>query len=90
MKTISTIKVNTISNPIFIGDRWVVLKVSDAPTTSTVLFEDVETEMRQLAKVAQERFLMETLSKSLLQNSDVKIIDIDLLRTSRPNANSTK
>ena len=89
-EAISTIKVNTISSPIFIGDRWVVLKVSDAPTSSPTTFKDVESEMKKLAKLSHERFLMENLAKSLVNNSNVKIIDIDLLRSSRPDTYSAE
>ena len=89
-EAISTIEVNTTSNPIFIGDRWIVLTVSDAPTSSSTTFEDAELEMKNLAKLSQERFLMETLAKSLVDNSNVKIIDIDLLRSSRPDTNNSE
>jgi hypothetical protein len=89
-EVVSKIEINSISNPIFIGDRWVVLKLSDSPTSSTVAFEEVEAEMIQLARIAQERFFMEDLAETLLQESNIKIMDKDLLRTSRPNANRSK
>ena len=88
-EALSTLEVNAISNPIFIGDRWVVLEVTNEPTTSTVTFEDVESEMRRLATFAQERFLMENLATTLVQNSSVDIIDIDL-KQSGPNSNPAK
>lgn len=87
---ISILQVNTISNPVLIGDRWVIIQVTDSPTTSDVEFGEVEPEMRRLATYAQERFLMETLARSLLSKSTIKFIDVDLRRTSRTNTNSTK
>ncbi len=77
-EALPTIEVNTVSNPIFIGDRWVLLKVTNEPTTSNVTFEEAEPEMRRLATFAQERFLMESLAISFVQNSSVDIIDVDL------------
>ena len=89
-EAISTLELNTISDPIFIGDRWVILKVTDEPITSNVELNDVENEMRRLAIFAQERFLMENLAQSFIQSSAVDIIDLDLQRTSRSNHDRSK
>lgn len=53
------------SNPIFIGDRWIIIKVIGEPVTSGVTFEEAKSEMEKLAKLAQERFLMEELATTL-------------------------
>ena len=89
-EVISKIEINTLSTPIFIGDRWVILTVTGPPIISDVSFEDVKLRMKQLAKVSKERFLMENLAQSIIQNTDVKIIDIDVQRVSRPNTNNPK
>jgi len=89
-EVVSKIEINTISDPIFIGDRWVILKLFDSPTSSTVALEDVKAEMKQLARIVQERFLMENLAETLFLESDIKIIDKELLRKSRPNANRSE
>ncbi|MBC8309283.1 MAG: peptidylprolyl isomerase [Planctomycetes bacterium] len=89
-EAISTLELNTISDPIFIGDRWVILEVTDEPTSSNVVFDEVEPEMRRLAIFAQERFLMENLAKSYIQRTRVDIIDLDLQRTSSLNRNLSK
>jgi hypothetical protein len=89
-EVVSKVEVGSVSNPIFIGDRWVVLTLYDSPTSSSVAFEEVEVEMRYLAKIVQERFFMENLAEALIQESDIRIIDRDLLRTSRSNANRSE
>ena len=87
---ISTININTISDPIFIGDRWVILQVTDRPEKSHTTFEEEEFEVRRLARFVQERFLMEELAHSCISKSNIKLIDKDLQRTSRSNRQGTK
>ena len=89
-EVISTIEVGTVSDPIFIGDRWVILQVTDKPIESNVEFKIVEPEMKQLATFAQERFLMERLTQRLISKNKVKIIDSDLKQSSRSNGNATQ
>jgi len=79
-----------ISDPIFIGDRWVILQVTDEPIVSNAEFKNVEPEMKRLATFAQERFLMERLAQSLLAKTKVKVIDTDLKRSSRSNSNTSQ
>jgi hypothetical protein len=87
---VSTIEINSISNPIFIGDRWVVLKVTGEPIKSNTTFDEVKAEMEHLAKLAQERLLMDNLSKSLSETNQIKVFDQDLQRILRANSQGTK
>ena len=89
-EVISTIEKGSISDPIFIGDRWVILQVTDEPIVSNAEFKNVEPEMKRLATFAQERFLMERLAQSLLAKTKVKVIDTDLKRSSRSNSNTSQ
>jgi hypothetical protein len=83
-------EVGSVSDPIFIGDRWVILQVTDEPIVSNAEFKTVEPEMKRLATFAQERFLMERLTQSLLSKNKVKIIDSDLKQSLRSNGNATQ
>ena len=89
-EVIPTIGVGSVSDPIFIGDRWVILQVTDEPIVSNAEFKTVEPEMKRLATFAQERFLMERLTQSLLSKNKVKIIDSDLKQSLRSNGNATQ
>ncbi len=89
-EVISTIDIHSISDPIFIGDRWVILQVTDIPIVSNTTFNDAEFEMRQLATLAQERFLMESLAQSLSEKNTIKIIDADLKRLLGSNSHTAK
>ena len=89
-EAVSSIEVNTISNPLFIGDRWVILKVTGKPTSSSILFDDVEPEMRRLATLAQERFYMEELVQELTRANALKIIDPEAKKILSTNHNSPK
>jgi parvulin-like peptidyl-prolyl isomerase len=89
-ESISTLGVGEISPPIFIGDRWAIINVTDEPSTPSVQFRDVENKMRELATRTQERFLMENLAQRLIKNSTMKIFDKDLQKISSPNAHSSQ
>ncbi len=89
-EAVSLIEVDSVSDPILIGDRWVIVKVTDKPITSNILFDDVEPEMRRLATLAQERFYMEELAQELTQENTLKIIDPDARRILGTNHNRAK
>ncbi len=89
-ETISSIEIDLISNPILIGDRWVILKVTGEPISSGILFEDVESEMNRLAVLTQERFYMEELVHELMRKQTLKIIDPDVQRALGTNQNHSK
>ena len=84
-EAISTAKVNEFSEPIFIGDRWVLLTVTGAPSTPTAVFEDVENEMRRLTTLAQERFQMEKIAQKVIEKVNVRIFDQHLMNPSGSN-----
>jgi hypothetical protein len=77
-KALPHIQIGMVTTPIFIGDRWVLLKLTSKPTKYEHPIEDVEEEMRQLAKLAQERFLMERALQTLQKNTEVQIFDTDI------------
>ena len=89
-ESISTLDIGAISPPIFIGDRWTIIKVTGEPSTSSVQFADVKINMRELATRTHERFLMENLAQRLIEKSTMKIFDKDLQKISGPNANSSQ
>ena len=89
-ESISKLKIGENSPPIFIGDRWAIIKVTGEPSTYSKRFTDVENEMRNLATRAQERFLMENLARRLIEKSTVKIFDKNLQQISGPNAYRSK
>jgi foldase protein PrsA len=80
-KTITTLEIGTYSNPIFIGDRWVIVLVSDKPTTCDISFNEVEEEMKKLSALAQEQYLMQNKLEELQRKSTPTYFDKDLLRT---------
>jgi hypothetical protein len=65
------LNVGEFSSPIFIGDRWIIVQVTSAPVPSTVSFEQVKDEMQTLARLAQERFLMEEIAASLTKQQSI-------------------
>ena len=73
-----------ISDPLLIHERWVILTVTGAATKSDVAFEDVESAMYELATLSQERFLMEQLATSLIEQYTPTLFDDDLKRVLRP------
>ena len=79
-----------ISNPILIDNKWVVVTVTGTPINSAVEFKDVEPEMRRLAKLAQERFLMSQLATSLVEQHAPTLFDDDLKRVLRSLADNPK
>ena len=79
-ETLPELIIDDYSNPIFIGDRWVILTVTGIPTTTNKMRKEVDSEIRILARLAQERFLMEELANRLLYQQQVKLIDRDLKR----------
>ena len=79
-----------ISNPLLIDQKWVVLTITGTPTTSDITFEDVESEMYELAKLAQERFLMDQLATSLTEQYSPTLFDDDLKRALRSLTNNPK
>jgi hypothetical protein len=72
-----------ISTPILVDDRWVIVQITGAPIISDVAYEDVEPEILRLSKLAQERFLMEQLSSSLIEKQSLTIFDDDVKRALR-------
>jgi foldase protein PrsA len=80
-EALSELTTNEFSNPIFIGDRWVILTVTDDPISSDKTREEVDSEIRKLAKLSQERFLMEELANNLIKQQHIKIIDSNLKGT---------
>ena len=79
-KALPKLKLGTCSMPIFIGDRWAILSLSSIPTVSNVPFETVETKMKHLAKLAQERFLMERALTTLQNKTTIQYFDTDIRR----------
>ncbi len=79
------ILVGEYSKPIFIGDRWIIVQVTKPPINSGTTFEEVESEMRQLALLTQERFLMEALAESLQTKYKVKFFNKKLEQVSSAN-----
>ena len=82
--------IDEISTPILIVDKWVIIQITEAPLISDVPFEDVEPEMFRLSKLAQERFLMEQLSLSLIEKHTLTIFDDDVKRALRSLSNNPK
>ncbi len=80
----------SFSNPIFIGDRWVILSVTDDPILSSKTFEQVEQETIRLATLAQERFLMEGLLEKLQRQTPVDFFDKDLQRVLRSDTHNSE
>ena len=89
-EAITSIGIDLVSDPIFIRDRWVILKVTGEPISSDTHFEDVRSEMKILATLAQERFYMEELSRWLQQENTLKILDLEVQKCLRSNRNSSK
>jgi parvulin-like peptidyl-prolyl isomerase len=78
-----TLRMGEISTPILVDDRWVIVQITGAPIISDVAYEDVEPEILRLSKLAQERFLMEQLSSSLIEKQSLTIFDDDVKRALR-------
>ena len=75
---LSFLVLDEVSKPIFIGDRWVIIKKTGEPTSSHVLFENVKEDMKALATQAQERILMDTFEAELKSRSKITPIDKNL------------
>jgi foldase protein PrsA len=82
------LETNEISTPILVDDKWVIIQVTGVPIISEVAFKDVEPEMFRLSKLAQERFLMEQLSLSLIEKHTLTIFDDDVKRALRSKSNN--
>lgn len=74
------LRISEISTPILVDDRWVIIQITGASIIPAVQYEDVEPEMYRLSKLAQERFLMEQLSSSLVEKHALTIFDADVKR----------
>jgi len=81
--------IGELSDPILIGNRWILITVTSGPLKSEILFEEVENEMRNLATLAQERFLMEKLAVSLRNQSAPVLFDPELQRVLGSNTNNS-
>ncbi len=82
------LKIDEISTPILVDDKWVIIQVTGAPIISEVSYKDVEPEMHRLSTLAQERFLMEQLSSSLIEQNNPTVFDDDVKRSLRSLRNS--
>ena len=77
------LKQGEISTPILVDDRWVIVQVTGSAINSDVTYIDVESEMHRLSTLAQERFLMEQLSSSLIEQNLPTLFDDDVKRSLR-------
>ena len=73
------------TNPIFIGDRWILVLVTGTNVTSDIPLEEVKPQMKQLATLAQERFLMEELAGKLQTKVSITFFDDALEQVSSAN-----
>ena len=81
------IGIGEFSNPIFIGDRWIIVQVTGPTIISGISLEQAKSEMQQLTKLAQERFLMESLAESLQQRYSITFFNDALQRASSSDIN---
>lgn|GEM_PF-2008785 len=84
------IAIGSYSSPVFIGDRWVILSVTEEPILSHKTFEQVEKEVTHLAILAQERFLMEALLEKLQIQTQIDYFDKDLQRVLRSDSHNSQ
>jgi hypothetical protein len=77
-EALPNVSIGEFSNPIFIGDRWIIVKVIGEKMSSDVSFEEAKSEMEKLAKLAQERFLMEELATALRNKYSVTYFNPEL------------
>ena len=82
------LKIDENSTPILVDDKWVIIQITGVPIFSKVAYTDVEPEMFRLSKLAQERFLMEQLSLSLIEKHTLTIFDDDVRRALRSESNN--
>ncbi len=87
---VSILQVGKVSDPIYIGDRWVIVKLIDVPITTEVNFDNVHQEMIRLATQTQERLLMDTLELDLKSKESITIFDENLKSPSSSNSNSSQ
>ena len=85
---LSSLELGQVSTPIFIGNKWILIKLIGRPIISNVNFEDVRTNMLVLVKQTKERILMDALSTELKNNYTPVIFDNDFKNALRFNANS--
>ncbi|MDP7008622.1 MAG: hypothetical protein QGI78_03525 [Phycisphaerales bacterium] len=78
---IQSLPIGQCSEPILIGDRWILVTVTSAPSKPTAILSDVEGKMELLSRLAIEQLEMEKLSNSLQENIRATIIDTTLKRT---------
>ena len=74
-EALTSTQIGELSDPIYIGDRWVILTVTGEPSKATVSFQDVEPAMQRLAKLAQERLQMQKIAQKITDSTVVKIFD---------------
>ena len=74
-EALTSTQIGELSDPIYIGDRWVILTVTDEPSKATVSFQDVEPAMQRLAKLAQERLQMQKIAQKITDSTVLKIFD---------------
>jgi parvulin-like peptidyl-prolyl isomerase len=82
---LATTPVGEFTTPIFIGDRWILVLVTGTSVTSDIPLKEVRGQMKQLAKLAQERFLMEELADKLQTRQSVTFFNDALEQVSSAN-----
>jgi parvulin-like peptidyl-prolyl isomerase len=80
-----TTTIGEYTNPIFIGDRWILALVTGASNTSDIPLVEVKTQMENLARLAQERFLMEELASKLQAQQSITFFNDALEQVSSAN-----
>ncbi|MBC8201342.1 MAG: peptidylprolyl isomerase [Planctomycetes bacterium] len=80
-----TTKLGEYTNPIFIGDRWILVLVTGKSITSGTSFEEAKEQVKKLAKLAQERFLMEKLASELQAQQSITFFNDALEQVSSTN-----
>jgi foldase protein PrsA len=79
-EALTTLKIDDFSDPIFIGDRWVIVLRTGEATSYSFTFEEVKDEVTKLATLAQERFLMKAKLEELREQEIPNYFDKDIER----------
>ncbi len=74
-ETISTLKIDEISKPVFMNNKWAIVTVIGEPMRSNTSYITVREEMKNLAIQSTERFLMQQLAERLKKQKELTILD---------------
>ncbi len=89
-EALSNLELHEVTDPILLSDRWCILTSTGPHLLSSIEFDDVEAEMTSLTRLTQERFLMESLAATLLDQLEIKYFDMDLIQSSSSNAHGSQ